>query len=324
MRKFWTVLRDVARGASHNIGTRNAIETFSTILGHTAKTSGHDIAPRYEIESFLPNSWEVARAAGHDITARSAIEFFSFVFRANNATSRARPISSRFVEQMFNRTSRAHSVTIGSRNASKFKNLQSHITCQFHAERHSHHLTIKHVSVATPIALMRLPTPCDWVHSRVGISLAGFHFYAIEFTRNAINSQFHLQLRLPCDVKLPRNRPTSNFHMQPTIVILVPICSHHTNVYNILTLKRSSGSPIVSTRFLGPQSYWTCGSAKTCMHAQQCVDRTSASFWLSGSKNWTRLSRMVFLLIRSSDTSYWALLQLSLTSLTSSQLGGVG
>ena len=40
-----------------------------------------------------------------------------------------------------------------------------------------------------------------------------------------MNRHFRSQVRLSCDGKLTRNRANSNFHPQPAIVILAPICS---------------------------------------------------------------------------------------------------
>ena len=50
-----------------------------------------------------------------------------------------------------------------------------------------------------------------------------FLFYAIEFTRTAMNSHFRSQVRLSCDGKFTRNRANSNFHPQSANVILAPI-----------------------------------------------------------------------------------------------------
>ena len=93
---------DVASGASHDIGTRNAIEFFRS----------------------QPTFGDVASAAGHDIGARNAIEsFFNYIWcqTANNVTSRARKTSLKFVEKMsiFNRIYRANIVTSGPSSTSK-------------------------------------------------------------------------------------------------------------------------------------------------------------------------------------------------------------
>ena len=39
-----------------------------------------------------------------------------------------------------------------------------------------------------------------------------------------MNRHFRSQVRLSCDGKLTRNRANSNFHPQPAIVVLAPIC----------------------------------------------------------------------------------------------------
>ena len=93
---------DVASGASHNIGARNAIEFFRS----------------------QPPLGDVSSAASHDIGARSAIEsFLNYIWcqTTNNVTSRARKISLKFVEKMsiFNRIYRANIVTSGPRSTSK-------------------------------------------------------------------------------------------------------------------------------------------------------------------------------------------------------------
>ena len=44
---FRPSLGDVARGASHDIGARNANEKFSKILGHVPSAASHDIGARY-------------------------------------------------------------------------------------------------------------------------------------------------------------------------------------------------------------------------------------------------------------------------------------
>ena len=93
---------DVATGASHDIGARNAIEIFRS----------------------RPTFGDVASAASHDIGARNAIESFcNYIWcqTANNVTSRARKISLKFVEKMsiFHRIYRANIVTSGPRSTSK-------------------------------------------------------------------------------------------------------------------------------------------------------------------------------------------------------------
>ena len=144
---FW----EVASGASHDIGARNAIENFSSrpSFGDVASGTSHDIAARNAIEIFQvvqrldmlrvalvtivvremrlnffwgrPSFEDVASGASHDIGARNAIEIFrsrrccecrwSRYWRekcdwknnciwcqtANNVTSRARKISLKFV-----------------------------------------------------------------------------------------------------------------------------------------------------------------------------------------------------------------------------------
>ena len=106
--KFFEVDRpsfgDVASGARHDIGARNAIEFFRS----------------------QPTFGDVASGASHDIGARNAIEsFFQLSYiccqTANNVTSRARKISLKFVEKMsiFNRIYRANIVTSGPRSTSK-------------------------------------------------------------------------------------------------------------------------------------------------------------------------------------------------------------
>ena len=93
---------DVASGASHDIGARNAIEIFRS----------------------RPSFGDVASAASHNIGARNAIEsFFNYIWcqTANNVTSRGRKISLKFVEKMsiFNRIYRANIVTSGPHSTSK-------------------------------------------------------------------------------------------------------------------------------------------------------------------------------------------------------------
>ena len=90
---------DVASGASHDIGARNAIEIF--------RATSHDIGARNAIEIFRsrPTFGDVASCASHDIGARNAIEsFFNYIWcqTANNVSSRARKISLKFVEKMVN------------------------------------------------------------------------------------------------------------------------------------------------------------------------------------------------------------------------------
>ena len=145
---------DVASGARHDIGARNAIEFFRsrptlemlrvalvTILaremrskvfssrpsfGDVASAASHDIAARNAIEIFRsrPTFGDVAGGASHDIGARNAIEsFFNYIWcqTANNVTSRAWKISLKFFKMMsiFNRMYRANIVTSGPRSTSK-------------------------------------------------------------------------------------------------------------------------------------------------------------------------------------------------------------
>ena len=64
-----------------------------------------------------------------------------------------------------------------------------------------------------------------------------FCFNAIGFTRTAMNFHFRSQVRFSGDGKLTRNRANSNFHPQPAIVILAPICAD------------SSGAPAESSGY---------------------------------------------------------------------------
>ena len=76
----WPSFGDVASGAGHDIGARNAIEIFWSppSFGDVASSARHDIGARNAIEILRnrPMFGDVASGAGHDIGARNAIEFF--------------------------------------------------------------------------------------------------------------------------------------------------------------------------------------------------------------------------------------------------------
>ena len=110
------------------IGARNAIESFSSrpSFGDVASGASHDIGARNAIESFLKSTdlWRCCECRWSRHWRRNAIEiFFNYIWcqTANNVTSRARKISSKFVEKMsiFNRIYRANIVTSGPRSTSK-------------------------------------------------------------------------------------------------------------------------------------------------------------------------------------------------------------
>ena len=121
-------LGDVASGASHDIGARNAIENFSS----------------------RPSFGDVASAASHDIGARNAIEsFFNYIWcqTANNVTSSARKISLHKL-QFVNRCqfSIAYiapiswlAVLAAPPRLVLLKNFQSQFSRQLRDLRHSHH-----------------------------------------------------------------------------------------------------------------------------------------------------------------------------------------
>ena len=136
---------------------------------------------------------DVAIATGHDVGTRNAIESFSRISRANNATSRARNISLKFVEKVsiFNRIYRANIVTGGPRSTSKasfveklsflaptswLAALAPHSLRGLHVSIFAYPAPIswrpcsqshaEHVSVSTAMALKRSSTSCGWVYSQ--------------------------------------------------------------------------------------------------------------------------------------------------------------
>ena len=202
---FW----DVASGASHDIGARNAIEIFQS----------------------RPTFGDVASAASHDIGARNAIEsFFNYIWcqTANNVTSHARKISLKFVEKMsiFNRIYGANIVTSGPRSTSKAcfvkkRSIAFLAPTSWFAALAPRSLRGLHVSIAYPAPILWQKRPCSQSHVKhVSVStamafkasdrrhhavefirnpvssyfpLAGFYFYTIEFTRTAMNRHFRSQ-----------------------------------------------------------------------------------------------------------------------------------
>ena len=218
---------------------------------------------RSKVFSSRPSFGDVASAASHDIGARNAMEsFFNYIWfqTANNVTSRARRIFLKFVQKMsiFNRIYRANIVTSGPRSTTKacfvkktFNRISrsNFVICgtrTTQSQRIACFNRIPCTNIVTKASLLAIAckarlsvhcdgiqgkgssTSCGWVYSQSReelFSLAGFYFYAIEFTRTAMNRHFRSQVRLSCNGKLTRNRANSNFHPQPAIVILAPIWS---------------------------------------------------------------------------------------------------
>ena len=153
---FWSrpSFGDVASAASHDIGARNAIESFlkSTKLwrccechwsrywrekcdwnfwsrpsfGDVASAASHDIGTRNAIENFLKSTelWKCCSAASHDIGARNAIEIFEVdqaleMLRVPLVTILARQIRLKIFwsRPSFGDVARAASHDIGARNA---------------------------------------------------------------------------------------------------------------------------------------------------------------------------------------------------------------
>ena len=52
---FWPIVGEVARAASHDIGSRCAIRSFWRNLGNVAKDPGHDIGATFAIEQVVNN-----------------------------------------------------------------------------------------------------------------------------------------------------------------------------------------------------------------------------------------------------------------------------
>ena len=79
VRIFWPILGEVARAASHDIGSRCAIRSFWRNLRNVANDPGHDIGATFAIEQVVNNiiiTWSGARAACHEIGVKCAIESF--------------------------------------------------------------------------------------------------------------------------------------------------------------------------------------------------------------------------------------------------------
>ena len=176
---------DVASGASHDIGVRNAIEIFRS----------------------RPTFGDVASAASHDIGGRNAIEsFFNCIWcqTANNVTSRARKISLKFAEKMsiFNRIYRANIVTSGPCSTSKACFVEK-LSIAFLAPTlwlaslAPHSLRGLHVSIAypAPISWQKRPRSQSHVkHASVSTAMAfkasDRRHHAVEFIRNPVSSFF--------------------------------------------------------------------------------------------------------------------------------------
>ena len=158
------------------------LETFSSrpSFGNVASAACHDIGARNAIELFSsrPSFGDVASAASHDIGARNAIESFSTISRANNATSRARKISLKFVEKVsiFNRIYCANIVTSGSRSTSKasfVEQLSFLAPTSWLAALAPHSLRGLHVSIFAYPAPIFSWCPCSQSHVKhVSVSTA--------------------------------------------------------------------------------------------------------------------------------------------------------
>ena len=161
----------------------NCIHSANIVTNGPRSTSKAYIVQKFSIALLAPTSWLAALTPSH-----------------RNAC--------------FNRISRTHIVTIGISLLA--------IACKAPCSQPH----VKHVSVSSAIALKWAWISCGWVYSQsreLLFLLADCCFYAIEFTRNAMNSHLRSQVRLSCDGKFNRNRANSNFHTQSAIVILAPI-----------------------------------------------------------------------------------------------------
>ena len=165
------------------------------------------------IESFSrrPSFGDIASGASHDIGARNAIEiFFNYIWCqiTNNVTSRARKISSKFVEKLsnLNRIYRANIVTSGPRSTSKacfVKKLSIAFLAptSWFAALAPHNLRGLHVSIAYPAPISWQKRPCSQSHVKhVSVSTAmafkasDRRHHAVELIRNPVSSYFHSQV----------------------------------------------------------------------------------------------------------------------------------
>ena len=159
------------------------------------------------------------------------MSIFNRIYHANIVTSGLRSTSKAcFVKKTFSCISRVNFVICGTRTT------QSQRIA--YLNRIPRTIIVTKASLPAIACKARLSLHCDGIQGKRSstscgrvysqsreqlFSLAGFYFYAIEFTRTAMNRHFRSQVRLSCDGKLTRNRANSNFHPQPAIVILAPI-----------------------------------------------------------------------------------------------------